>query len=180
MDRNSLQEAPVAVPIRPVKGVSREAAAERRKGLSTMKQGNDVFDDIEGLTLLEAKKVYSERVIELFTNPRNLGALENADAYTYMSGICGDTVGMFVGLENGRIGRIGFVTNGCGPTIACSSALTCMAEGRLVEEAMALTSQDLIAFLGGLPIEHTHCADLAVNTLRGALEKLEIGKAAAS
>ncbi len=137
-----------------------------------MKQETEIFDDIEEMTLSEAKKVYSEKVIELFTTPRNLGALEDADSSTYMSGICGDTVGMFIGTQNGRINRIGFVTNGCGPTIACSSALTCMAEGRLVEEAMALTGQDLIEYLGGLPVEHTHCADLAVNTLRGALEKL--------
>jgi len=138
-----------------------------------MKQANEIFDDLEGMTLGEAKKVYSEKVIELFTNPRNMGALERADSSTYMSGICGDTVGMFVGVQNGIIDRIGFVTNGCGPTIACSSALTCMAEGRLVQEAMALTSGDLIEYLGGLPIEHTHCADLAVNTLLGALEKLD-------
>ncbi len=141
-----------------------------------MTQGTDVFDDIEGLTLMEARKVYSEKVIELFTNPRNLGVIENADSATFMSGICGDTVGMFVGLQDGKINRIGFVTNGCGPTIACSSAATCMVEGRLVEEAMKLNSKDLIEYLGGLPIEHTHCADLAVNTLRGALEKLQSAK----
>ncbi|MFH1113408.1 MAG: iron-sulfur cluster assembly scaffold protein [Pseudomonadota bacterium] len=140
-----------------------------------MKQGSDVFDDIEGLTLMEARKFYSEKVIELFTNPRNLGVVEDADAATFMSGICGDTVGMFVGMHDGKINRIGFVTNGCGPTIACSSAATCMVEGRPVEEAMKITSKELIEYLGGLPIEHTHCADLAVNTLRGALEKLNSG-----
>lgn len=145
-----------------------------------MKQGNEIFDDFEGMTLAEAKLVYSKKVIELFTNPRNMGALEHTHSSTYMSGICGDTVGMFVAVKNDRIDRIGFVTNGCGPTIACSSALTCMVEGRLVQEAMALTSEELIAYLDGLPIEHTHCADLAVNTLRGALEKLDLSEPHAS
>lgn len=138
-----------------------------------MKQPNDVFDDLEGLLLEEAKKVYSEKVIELYNNPQNFGELKDPDAYTYMSGICGDTIGIFLSVEEGSIDRIGFVTDGCGPTIACASGLTCMAKGRPVQEALGISSTDLIEYLGGLPLDHTHCADLAVNTLHGALEKIQ-------
>lgn len=137
-----------------------------------MNKEKDVFDDIEGIILEEARKIYSAKVIDHFIRPRNFGVMEDADARTFMSGICGDTIGIYVGLEHRRIGRISFVTDGCGPTIACASCLTCMAEGLAVEEAIKITSKDLIEHLGGLPVDHTHCADLAVNTLRGALEKL--------
>jgi nitrogen fixation protein NifU and related proteins len=137
-----------------------------------MASEHDVFDEMEGLIVEEARKTYSPEVIDHFMNPRNVGQLENPDCSTFMSGICGDTIGIFVKLDGNRIDRIGFVTNGCGPTIACSSAITCMAKGLRVEEATKISSQDLMGFLGGLPVEHSHCADLAVNTLRGALDKI--------
>jgi nitrogen fixation NifU-like protein len=137
-----------------------------------MTSEKDVFDEFEEIALEEAKKTYSERVIQLFLNPQNFGEMENPDCYTFMSGICGDTIGIYIGHVNGTIDRVSFVTNGCGPTIACASALTCMAKGRPIHDAMKITSDELIVYLGGLPRENTHCADLAVNTLRGALEKV--------
>ncbi len=136
-----------------------------------MSREKEVFDDIEGLILEEARKTYSPAVIDHFLNPRNVGELENPDCFNAMSGICGDTIGIYVRLDEGTIKRISFVTNGCGPTIACSSALTCMAEGLKIQEALKITSSKLMEYLGGMPVEHTHCADLAVNTLRSALAK---------
>ena len=138
-----------------------------------MHREKDIFDDFEGLIVEDARKTYSEKVMDHFMNPRNWGEMENPDCYNVMSGICGDTIGIFVGLENNTINRISFITNGCGPTIACSSALTSIADGLTVEEALQIKSQDLIDYLDGLPKENTHCADLAVNTLRSALRKLE-------
>jgi len=143
----------------------------RFKRIVGMHKENDLFDELQGLVLEQARKMYSKRVIDHFMNPRNLGEMADADSYTFMSGICGDTVGIYVRLDQGRIDRVSFVTNGCGPTIACGSALTCMTEGLTVDEAMKVSGADLIAYLNGLPRENTHCADLAVNTLRGALEK---------
>jgi nitrogen fixation protein NifU and related proteins len=134
-----------------------------------MSRENEVFDDIEGLVLEEARKIYSPMVIDHFLNPRNAGELENADSFNALSGICGDTIGIYVGFDDGTIARISFITDGCGPTIACSSAVTCMAKGLKIEEAMRITGKDLMEYLGSLPIEHTHCADLAVNTLWSAL-----------
>jgi len=132
----------------------------------------EMFDEFEEIALEEARKTYSERVIQHFLNPQNFGEMENPDCYTFMSGICGDTIGIYIGHVNGKIDRVSFVTNGCGSTIACASALTCMAKGRPIHDAMKITSDELITYLGGLPRENTHCADLAVNTLRGALEKV--------
>jgi len=133
---------------------------------------NEIFDELQELILADARKTYSETVIDHFLHPRNAGEIQDADSYAVMSGICGDTIEMFVGLDSDRIDRISFVTNGCGPTIACSSALTCLVKGCTVAEAMHVSGADVMGFLGGLPRESTHCADLAVNTLRGALEKL--------
>lgn len=127
---------------------------------------------MEGLVLEQARKTYSEKVIDHFLNPRNWGTLENPDCFNAMSGICGDTIAIYVGLDDGAITRISVVTNGCGPTIACSSAITCMALGLKIHEAVKITGQDLIEYLGGMPVEHTHCADLAANTLRSALAKV--------
>lgn len=136
--------------------------------------GNDVvFDDIEGMVLEEARKIYSEKVIEHFLHPQNLGEMQDADCFNVMTGVCGDTVAIYVGLEDNTIARISFVTNGCGPTIACSSALTTMAKGLTIDEALKITGADLVQYLGGLPVEHTHCADLAVNTLKSALAKVK-------
>jgi nitrogen fixation NifU-like protein len=136
----------------------------------------DIFDDIEGMVVAEARKTYSEKVIEHFMNPMNVGVMDDADCSTYMSGMCGDTIGFFVRLDGDRIERVSFVTNGCGPTIACGSALTLLAQGLTIDEAMKLTGDDLMRRLDGLPKENTHCADLAVNTLRGTLEKAETRK----
>jgi nitrogen fixation protein NifU and related proteins len=136
-----------------------------------MSREKEIFEDIEGLVLEEARKTYSPKVIDHFLNPRNLGTLENADCFNAMSGMCGDTIAIYVGVDDGTITRISFVTNGCGPTIACSSAITSMAKGLKILEAVKITGKDLMEYLGGLPVEHTHCADLAVNTLRSALAK---------
>jgi nitrogen fixation NifU-like protein len=136
----------------------------------------DLFNDIENMIMEEARKSYSSVVIDHYTHPRNVGEMVDADCYTYMSGICGDTIGIYVRIENDRLKHLSFVTNGCGTTVACGSALTCMAEGMMLTDAKQLTGKDLIEYLDGLPLEHTHCADLAVNTLRGALEKANGGQ----
>ena len=138
-----------------------------------MAKEEDLFGDIENMIMEEARQSYSPVVIDHFNHPRNMGEMEDADGYTYMSGICGDTIGIYVRMENGNLDRLSFVTNGCGTTIACGSALTCMAQGMPLNKAKNLKGKDLLDYLEGLPVEHTHCADLAVNTLRGALEKID-------
>jgi nitrogen fixation NifU-like protein len=138
-----------------------------------MADEKDIFDDMEGMIVEEARAKYSPAVIDHFLNPRNHGMIDTPDGFNAMSGICGDTIGIYVCVEDNTVARISFVTNGCGPTVACSSAITCMAMGRTVQDAMKIAGKDVIDYLGGLPIENTHCADLAANTLRSALAKIE-------
>ena len=78
-------------------------------------------------------------------------------------------MGMFLRVQDSRIEVAAFMTDGCGPTVACGSMLTQMAQGKSLEEAAAIEAADVIIALDGLPPEHLHCATLAVNTLQEAI-----------
>ena len=117
-------------------------------------------------------EAYSGRTLEEARHPSNFGPMENADGTARRTGTCGDTMEMFVKVEGDRLVGITFVTDGCGATLACGSMLTKMAKGLTVDEAMALTENDLLERLDGLPEENLHCAHLAIGTLHGTLNVL--------
>lgn len=125
--------------------------------------------EIQESILEEARKVYPERVIELFLSPRNLGPLPDPDGYARFTGPCGDTMEIYLRLEGDRIREASFVTDGCGTTVACGSMVTEMVRGRTLREAFAISPERLLEELGGLPEADQHCATLAVETLRRAL-----------
>ena len=118
------------------------------------------------------EETYSERVIEEYRDPKNIGWMEDPDGTAKFKGPCGDTMEVHLRVEDGRIKDIRFFTDGCGPSIACGSMLTQMAQGRTLDGAANLSSEELTDALGGLPEESLHCAELAVTTLRKALEDL--------
>ncbi len=130
------------------------------------------FDEKKGISVERAKGLFSEQVIDHFNNPRNVGEMDDPDRRTRMSGTGGDTIAVFVGLEDRKISGITFLSTGGGVAKACGSALTCMAQGMTIDQVIALKAADLAEYLGGLPAEHTHCAKLAVDTLRSALGKV--------
>ncbi len=117
-------------------------------------------------------ETYSKRVIEEYRNPKNIGRMEESDGAAKFKGPCGDTMEVYLKVKGGRIKYICFFTDGCGPSIACGSMLTQMARGRTLDGAADLSKEKLIEALGGLPDESLHCAELAVTTLRKALEDL--------
>lgn len=120
--------------------------------------------------LEQAKKQYSDVVIDHWQNPRNFRPTEHPNGYGKVKGVCGDTMEMFIKLQNGKISECSFLTNGCATTIACGSMATEIAVGKTFTEALAIVSSDaILKRLGGLPEESTHCADLAAETLRRAL-----------
>jgi len=123
----------------------------------------------------QARALYSAKVIEEFYNPRNLGRMSVPDARGIVHGWCGDTMEVYLRLSGARIEEAAFMTDGCGPTVACGSVLTTMARGMSLEEAGEITPEDLLAALGGLPEESVHCAELAVSTLREAIANWHIG-----
>ena len=120
----------------------------------------------------EEAEIYSKRTLEEARHPSNYGPMENADGTARRTGTCGDTMEMFVKVEGDRLMSITFVTDGCGATLACGSMLTKMAKGLTVEEVMALTEDELLERLDGLPEENLHCADLAIGTLHGTVNTL--------
>ncbi len=117
----------------------------------------------------EMRRVYSPPVVERFYNPRNPGPMRDADGHARITGPCGDTMELWLRIEAGRVERATFITDGCGPTIACGSMATELAAGKSPEAAAKVGQKDILDALGGLPEESRHCALLAANTLRAAV-----------
>lgn len=115
--------------------------------------------------------MYTEKVIEHFQNPRNVGEIENADAVGEMeSPTCGDTMKVWLKVENGVITDIKFKTFGCAAAIASSSVATEMVKGKTIEEAEKLTKSAIINELGGLPDAKIHCSLLAEDAIHRAID----------
>jgi nitrogen fixation NifU-like protein len=114
--------------------------------------------------------MYNDKVIEHFSNPRNVGEIENADGVGLVgSEACGDIMKLFVKVEDGVIVDAKFKTFGCGAAIASSSVATEMIKGKTVEEALKLTNKQVIDELGGLPPVKIHCSVLAEEAIHTAL-----------
>jgi len=125
--------------------------------------------DIERKKHEEERKIYSERTLKEAYNPRNVGKLAEPSGSARVTGPCGDTMQIDIRVEAGRICDCKFITDGCGASIACGSVVTELAKGKRIEEALEITAKDVLKLLGGLPSENVHCATLAVNTLRAAI-----------
>ncbi|MBP5273975.1 MAG: Fe-S cluster assembly scaffold protein NifU [Abditibacteriota bacterium] len=113
---------------------------------------------------------YSSKVMEHFTNPRNVGEIEDADGVgTVGNPVCGDIMKMFIKVENGVISDVKFKTFGCGAAIATSSMSTEMIKGKTIEEALKLTNAAVAEALGGLPKVKMHCSVLAEQAIKKAI-----------
>jgi len=111
---------------------------------------------------------YSEIVIDLAQNPRNMGSIKNPDACAQLAGSCGDTLQIELKVKDNVITEIAFWANGCGTTLAAGSMVTELAKGKVVKEVLKITPLKVLDALGGLPDESIHCAFLAANTLHEA------------
>jgi len=117
----------------------------------------------------QERAIYSDRVIQEAHHPSNLGRMSAPDAYAVVRGGCGDTMEIYLRLEGQRVQAATFMTDGCGPSVACGSALTQMVQGLSLEQAGQVRPEDLLETLGGLPEDSLHCAELTVNTLQEAI-----------
>jgi len=114
--------------------------------------------------------MYTDTVMEHFTNPRNLGEVEDADGVGQVGNpVCGDVMKITIKVEGGRIAQAKFKTLGCAAAIATSSITTEMAIGRTLEEAMHISREQVAEELGGLPPNKMHCSNLAAQGLREAI-----------
>ena len=129
--------------------------------------------DIQKKITREEEALYSEKVLEEYRNPKNVGRMENPDAFAAVKGSCGDTMEFYLEIEGDVVKRIEFMTDGCGATVACGSKLTKMVKGKNIHEIGRIEEEDLIEALDGLPEENLHCAELSIKTLREALRMVE-------
>ena len=114
--------------------------------------------------------LYSEKVMDHFTNPRNVGEIEDADGIGELGNAkCGDIMKMFLKIDNGVITDIKFKTFGCGAAVATSSMATEMIKGRKLEDALKLTNKAVVEALDGLPDSKLHCSVLAEQALKAAI-----------
>ncbi len=114
--------------------------------------------------------MYSEKVMEHFRNPRNVGEIKDADGIGEVGNpVCGDLMKITIKVENDRISDIKFQTFGCGAAIATSSMVTELAKGLTLEEALKISRQTVADALGGLPPKKMHCSNLAADGLRRAI-----------
>ena len=113
---------------------------------------------------------YSQEARDEFLHPRNVGRLDAPDGYSKITGVCGDTVEMYLSIAKGKVTDAKFMTDGCGSTVTCASYVTRLAKGRTPQAASGITPEDVDGYFGGLPEESRHCAVLAVSALRAAIE----------
>ena len=113
---------------------------------------------------------YNDKVIDHYSNPRNVGEIENASGIGEVGNpVCGDIMKMYLKIENNIITDIKFKTFGCGAAIATSSISTELIKGKTVEEALKLTNKDVVNELGGLPPVKLHCSVLAEEAIHEAI-----------
>jgi nitrogen fixation protein NifU and related proteins len=127
------------------------------------------FRELEKTVMDDMRQTFSEKVIDHFLNPRNLGQIPTPDGFGRVIGGCGDTMEIHLKVKDDRVVEAYFWTDGCGPSIASGSAVTELAKGKNVSDAQEISQQDILDALDGLPEENVHCALLAANTLKEAI-----------
>lgn len=115
--------------------------------------------------------MYTDKVMEHFKNPRNMGEIADADGVgTVGNPVCGDLMSISIKVKDNRLADVKFKTFGCGAAIATSSMTTELAKGKTLEEAMKITRADVAGSLGGLPPVKMHCSNLAADALHEAIK----------
>lgn len=129
-----------------------------------------IVEEIQNQIIQEERALYSEKVIGEYHHPKNVGRISEPDGVGIVHGWCGDTMEIYLRINGRKIVEATFMTDGCGPTVACGSKLTTMIQEMSIAEARELTKDDLLIALDGLPQDSVHCAELAINTLRKAIK----------
>ena len=122
---------------------------------------------------------YSEKVMEHFRNPHNVGDMENPDGIGHVgNAVCGDIMELYIKVKEGIITDAKFKTFGCGAAIATSSMVTDMVKGKNIKEALTISNKAVAEALGGLPPVKMHCSVLAEQALKSAIDDYykKIGK----
>lgn len=130
-------------------------------------------DNLNNKTGFDFWQDHSVKFLEMAFRTDKRERIERPDGYGKNTGKCGDTVEMFVIVENERIQTISFNTNGCVHTNACANTVAFLAEGKTIDQAWNVTPDAVADYLETLPLDHTHCADVAVGALYLALSDFQ-------
>lgn len=115
--------------------------------------------------------LYSEKVMDHFRNPRNIGSMENADGIGEVGNAkCGDIMKIYLKIDDDRVSDVKFETFGCGSAIAASSMATELIKGKKLDEVMSITNKAVVEALDGLPVHKIHCSVLAEEAIKVALK----------
>lgn len=115
--------------------------------------------------------MYSEKVMDHFSNPRNVGEVENPDGVGQVGNpVCGDVMKLTIKVDNDRISDVKFKTFGCGAAVATSSMVTELVKGQTLEKALEISNQAVAKALDGLPPQKMHCSNLAADALHLAVD----------
>ncbi len=115
--------------------------------------------------------MYSKKVMEHFTNPRNVGEIPDADGIGEQGNpVCGDAMKIFIKVQDNKIVDAKFQTFGCGASIAVSSMVTEMVKGKTIDEALKISKETVASALDGLPPQKMHCSNLGADALHKAIE----------
>ena len=129
----------------------------------------DEFDELEKQIMTAMSKVYTETAIDHAMNPRNSAEIPNPDGFGSAISSCGETMEIRLKAKDGGITDVAFWTNGCSTTVACGSMATEIIKGKDVTQALAIKQSDILEALGGLPEGNHHCALLAANAVKAAV-----------
>ncbi|HEX7715453.1 MAG TPA: Fe-S cluster assembly scaffold protein NifU [Bacillota bacterium] len=122
--------------------------------------------------------MYTEKVMDHFQNPRNVGEITDASGVGQVGNpVCGDIMKIYLKIEGERILDVKFKTFGCGAAIATSSMVTEMVKGKTIDEALEITNQAVAEALDGLPPQKMHCSNLAADALHKAIEDYRMRQA---
>jgi nitrogen fixation protein NifU and related proteins len=133
------------------------------------KDFDKAMDELQASVIEDARKIYSDKVIQTWLNPKYMGEMESPQGHGEVTGTCGDTVQIFLKIDNNKIIDARFITDGCATTIAAGCMACELAIGKYLKDACKITKEKILEDLGGLPEESIHCALLAADTLKDAL-----------
>lgn len=147
-----------------------EWAEKTLEGLGFFDKTSPQYEKFKETVISQLRTNYSDKAIVKFLNPKVNRKMDSPDGFARITGPCGDTMEMYIRVKDGRIIDASFQTDGCNPSHAAGEMTAEMANGADLQEAVGFTQQDVLDALDDLPEENRHCALLAVNTLRQAVE----------
>lgn len=130
---------------------------------------DDFVRNLQNQIFEETKQAYGEKALQRWLDPVYMGAIKEPDGYACLTGVCGDTMEIFLKFENHRVKESSFQSDGCGSSIVCGSFAAEMSLGKNPDELLEITREAILEELGKLPKEDEHCASLAAETLQEAL-----------